>query len=86
MISGLCRWTNGCFKSSLHRVVNHLGKERYSTAFFYEPDFFAKVECLPQCCKDKPAKFPPTTCGQYLLDKFGATHADYSGAVKVMEG
>ena len=86
MIPDLCRWTNGYFKSSLHRVVNHLGKERYSTAFFYEPNFFAKVECLPQCCKDKPAKFPPTTCGQYLLDKFAATHADYSGAVKVMEG
>ena len=44
------------------------------------------MECIPQCCKDKPAKFPPTTCGQYLLDKFAAMHADYSGIVKVMEG
>src|SRR5689334_11609114 len=34
-----CRWANGIFKSTLHRVVNLAGKERYSTAFFFEPNF-----------------------------------------------
>ena len=80
------RWTNGYFRSTLHRVVNNVGKERYSTAFFYDPNFTARVECLPQCCKDEPAKFPPTTSGQHVLDKYAATHAGYTGAVRVAEG
>lgn len=80
------RWTNGYFRSTLHRVVNNVGKERYSTAFFYDPNFTARVECLPQCCRDEPAKFPPTTSGQHVLDKYAATHAGYTGAIRVAEG
>uniref|UniRef100_A0A7R9YQ36 Fe2OG dioxygenase domain-containing protein n=1 Tax=Chlamydomonas euryale TaxID=1486919 RepID=A0A7R9YQ36_9CHLO len=74
------RWTNGMFHSTLHRVVNTTGQERYSIAFFFEPNFEAIVECLPQCCgPDRPPKYPPTTAGQHLLDKYAATHAGYSG-------
>lgn len=80
------RWTNGYFRSTLHRVVNNIGKERYSTAFFFDPNFHAIVQCLPQCCKDEPAKYPPTTSGQYVLDKYAATHAGYSGPVRLAPG
>lgn len=72
-------WTNGRYKSSVHRVVNKLGVERYSIAFFYEPAFDALVECLPCCCQDEPAKFTPTTFGQHVLNKYKATHAGYEG-------
>ena len=38
------RWSNGVFKSTLHRVVNATpGKERYSCAFFVSPDYDAEV-------------------------------------------
>ena len=39
----LCRWTNGRFKSTLHRVVN--ANERFSTPFFLAPNWDAKVPC-----------------------------------------
>lgn len=39
--SAPCRWTNGVCKSTLHRVVTDGTKERYSTAFFMEPNFHA---------------------------------------------
>ena len=41
-------WTNGRYRSTLHRVVNAHGRERHSIAFFFEPDFEARVEALPQ--------------------------------------
>uniref|UniRef100_A0A7S3QLD7 Fe2OG dioxygenase domain-containing protein n=2 Tax=Dunaliella tertiolecta TaxID=3047 RepID=A0A7S3QLD7_DUNTE len=73
------RWTNGMYKSTLHRVVNTTGKERYSLACFFEPNFDTIVECLPQCCSpERPPQFPPTTSGQHLLDKYASTHAGYA--------
>ncbi|KAG2482592.1 hypothetical protein HYH03_018476 [Edaphochlamys debaryana] len=72
------RWTNGRYRSTLHRVVNTVGRERYSIAFFFEPSFDARVEVLP-CCTGPadPPRYPPTTSGQHLLDKYAATHAGY---------
>lgn len=73
-----CRWTNGLFKSTLHRVVNTSGRERYSVAFFFEPNFTTRVECLPCCVtEERPAAYPPTTAGEHLLAKYAQTHAGY---------
>ncbi len=77
------RWTNGAFRSTLHRVISTSGRERYSIAYFFEPAFDAVVEALPQCCsEDNPPRFAPTTAGQHLLDKYAQTHAGYHGATK----
>lgn len=76
------RWTNGRYRSTLHRVVNTSGRERYSIAFFFEPGFNTVVECLPCCCVDKPAQYPPTTAGEHLLAKYAQTHAGYDAGAK----
>ena len=72
------RWTNGMFRSTVHRVVTSGEKERYSIPFFCEPDFDTNVECLAVCCSEEnPAKYPPTTSGQFLKDKYKETHSDF---------
>ena len=52
-----CRWTNGRFRSTLHRVVVDGSADRYSIPFFFEPNFDTQVECLPSCCSpDHPPR------------------------------
>ncbi|KAF1984893.1 Clavaminate synthase-like protein, partial [Aulographum hederae CBS 113979] len=43
------RWTNGLWKSTVHRVVHRQQNYRVSVPFFFEPDFEAWVEPLPEC-------------------------------------
>ena len=45
----LMRWTNDVYVSTPHRVVNRSAKERYSIAFFYDPNPDAIVETIPSC-------------------------------------
>ncbi|XP_021767991.1 2-oxoglutarate-Fe(II) type oxidoreductase-like isoform X1 [Chenopodium quinoa] len=52
------RWTNGLFRSTLHRVVPK-GRERYSAALFLDPPHDFSVECLETCCSESnPPRFP----------------------------
>jgi isopenicillin N synthase-like dioxygenase len=75
----LQRWSNELFRSTIHRVVNVSGNERYSIPFFFEPNFDCVVDCFPECCINedgtpRPARYQPTTSGQHLLDMYSKTH------------
>ncbi len=74
----LARWTNDLFRSTVHRVINRSGQERYSMPFFYDPEFDTPLVCLETCTgPDNPPCYPPTTGGRYLLDRIDATFAYY---------
>ena len=71
----LMRWTNDVFISTPHRVVNPVGRERFSVAFFLDPNPDAVVACLPTCASaERPAKYAPTTGAAYLKQRLDATY------------
>jgi isopenicillin N synthase-like dioxygenase len=70
----MARWSNDLFTSTYHRVINTSGRDRYSMPFFFDPDFNADLTALPTCVgPGRPAKYPPTTGGQHLLDRINET-------------
>lgn len=79
------RWTGGLYRSTLHRVLNTSGRERFSLPFFFEPNFDTLVTVLSTCAEGVDlAKYPPITSGDWLLSKYEATHSGY--AAKMAQG
>ncbi|KAF8133667.1 hypothetical protein EV363DRAFT_1430224 [Boletus edulis] len=70
-------WTNGLYKSTLHRVV-HRGTN-YRIPFFFEPNFTARVAPLPVAVRalaekgDTPNEvYKPIVYGEFLMKKVGS--------------
>ncbi len=71
----LMRWTNDIYVSTPHRVVNATGRERFSIAFFLDPNPDAEVACMPGCTSEvRPPKYPPISGADYLKSKLDASY------------
>ena len=72
----IARWTNDRYRSTLHRVVNTSGAERYSVPFFYSGNPDHEVRCLPVCLQlgDAP-RYPVTTVEAHLQEMYRRTYA-----------
>lgn len=71
----LARWTNDLYRSTLHRVINLSGRERYSIPFFFDgnPDY--RIECLPTCLPENGiAKYAATTQIEHLKEMYHRTY------------
>jgi isopenicillin N synthase-like dioxygenase len=72
----LMRWTNDIYVSTPHKVVSPRNTDRYSVAFFLDPDPDALVACLPTCAgPERPAKYPPVTGADFLRSRLEPTYA-----------
>ena len=63
------RWTNGLYRSSLHRASNFNtgGGARISLPLFFNPHPKARIECLPTCQgPGNPPKYEPVEAGPYV--------------------
>jgi isopenicillin N synthase-like dioxygenase len=70
------RWTNGLYRSTMHRVINTSGRERYSIAYFFDGRGDYVSECVPTCIQPgEVPKFAPLTVNQHLAEMFRMTRA-----------
>lgn len=72
-------WTNDRWLSNLHRVVNPpeaaaAGTRRQSLAFFVQPNYDARIECIPTClAADEAPRHAPVTAWEYRHAKLSKT-------------
>jgi len=65
----LGRWTNDRYASTPHRVINASGRERFSIATFYDPDFKAVVDPRQLGVAAAESRYEPTTSGAHILGR-----------------
>ncbi|KAL4081059.1 hypothetical protein J3A83DRAFT_4204408 [Scleroderma citrinum] len=69
-IGQMCEiWTNGLYKSTLHRVIHRGSNYRTSIPFFFEPNFDANVKPLATVLArtGNTASYEPVIYGDFLL-------------------
>ncbi|MEO1016645.1 MAG: 2OG-Fe(II) oxygenase family protein [Pseudomonadota bacterium] len=69
------RWTNGRWRSTLHRVMNPPRQltgstQRLSMVAFTGPNEATEIACLPTCKSETdPPKYGPVNAGDYIMAK-----------------
>jgi isopenicillin N synthase-like dioxygenase len=70
------RWTNGMYRSTVHRVINRSGRERYSVAFFFDGRGDYISQCIRTCLQPgETPKYAPLSVNEHLAEMFRITRA-----------
>ena len=82
----MARWTNDFYKATTHRVINRSNKERYSIPFFFNPNHYAKVQCIPSCqSPERPPKYSDVLAGEHIANLV-AKNQDFAKPTKDNRG
>ena len=72
----MARWTNDVYRSTVHRVVNFSGRDRYSIPCFYSGRPTHRIAALSNCLVENEApKYAPTTVEAHMREMYARTYA-----------
>ncbi|KAL1855521.1 hypothetical protein Plec18170_004241 [Paecilomyces lecythidis] len=71
----LARWSNDTFRSTIHRVLNITGQERYSLPVFIGPSYDTVIKPLETCLVDG-AKYDPVSAGLYVWKRLAVSRLE----------
>jgi len=79
------RWTNGRYKSTMHRVIsNRSGLDRYSVAFFVGISLDTVIKCLPTCLETgETPMHPPVRVEDHLKKRYAQSYGVAGTTIKV---
>ncbi|KAI2789946.1 hypothetical protein POX_d05447 [Penicillium oxalicum] len=76
----LSTWTNKKFKSTIHRVNNLSGEERYSIPFFFGVDYDSTISVLDKyTSSENPPCRAPFKAGDWVREKLSKAYVGYEG-------
>lgn len=71
----MARWTNDRYRSTIHRVINVSGRERYSVPFFFSGNPDHVVQCIDSCLEPgEEPKYPPATVDAHVRMRYAQTY------------
>lgn len=71
----MARWTNDRYVSTLHRVINRSGGDRYSVPFFFTGNPLHPIACIPSCLDaGQTPKYPVVTVEQHQIACYQRTY------------
>lgn len=70
----ISKWTRDTYKTTLHRVINLSGKDRYSVPFFFDGALESVIDCLPGYENGPGERSEPVTVEGHMLRKFAETY------------
>ena len=65
-------WTKNAYQSTMHRFINHSGRDRYSVPFFFDGN--TDVELRPFDGSEPVGGGKPLTVEGHMLERYGTTY------------
>jgi len=79
-------WSNGLYRAPVHRVIAQKHLERYSSPFFYNPNYATDYAPIASTVSaERPARYRPINWGRFRMARFAGDYADVGAETQISD-